>query len=229
MKRAVLGALLFLAAASPIYADASDKPLAGKVIVLDPGHAVLDDRGKILNPGARARRGVYERDVALSVSDKLQSMLEAQGARVYMTRTIENPWRYAGTDRQSDNRSRAVFANVLHADIYVRIHCDWNRSRHFKGFTTYYYRWRSRRLGETIRAELVQNMKSHKDNGLHRRTFVSATAKMPTVLVELGVLSYKPEAKELAMDAYQTRLAQAISSGIVDYFEGKKVDPLLKS
>src|ERR1019366_2348835 len=116
-------------------------------------------------------------------------------------------------------RDRAIFANVLRADIYIRLHCDWNRSRRFKGFTTYYFRWGSRSLGKSIRKALVQGLEPHKDNGLHRRTFVSVTSRMPTVLIELGVLSYKPEAKELALETYQSRLAQAISNGVTDYFQ----------
>src|SRR5204862_4260363 len=108
------------------------RPVEGKVLLLDPGHAVLNDRGWIINPGARARRGAYERDVALSVGLLAVPLLEAQGAKVIMTRTQDNPWRYHAR-KQADNRARAVLANLIHADAYVRLHCDWNRDRRFKG------------------------------------------------------------------------------------------------
>lgn len=191
----------------------------GKVILLDPGHATLNDWGVLINPGARARHGVWERDVALSVAAKVVPLLETQGAKVFMTRTPDNPWRYTGQRKEADNRARAIFANTLRAQVYVRIHCDWNRSRQFKGFTTYYYRWGSRELGKSFRKSFVQAFPDHRDNGLHRRSFVSVTAKMPAVLLELGVLSNKAEAKDLANDAYQNRLAQAIANGFVDYFK----------
>lgn len=192
--------------------------LAGKLIVIDPGHAVLNDEGYIINPGARARRGVWERDVALKVSQKMVPLLEAQGAKVIMTRTPDNPWRYAHK-KQSDNRARAILANVLRANAYVRIHADWNRSKKFKGFTNFYYRWGSRALAKSIQQEMVTAFPTHRDNGTHRRSFVSVTAKMPSVLVELGVLSYPPEAKDLASDAYQNQLAQAVATGVIRYFE----------
>jgi N-acetylmuramoyl-L-alanine amidase len=212
---------LLLGAAIPrLYADPAavpTLPLAGITIVIDPGHAVKNDAEKVINPGARARRGAYERDVVLNVADKLTPLLEAQGARVYQTRTHENPWRY-GRDNQADNRSRALFANMLRAQAYVRLHCDWNRSRRFKGFTTYYFRWESRPLAESLHKALAQTLRNHKDHKVHRRSFVSVTARMPAVLLELGVLSNKQEGKELGMDAYQTRLAQAISKGLVQYF-----------
>lgn len=196
--------------------------LKGKLIVIDPGHAVLNEEGWIINPGARARRGAWERDVALKVSAKMVPLLEAQGAKVILTRTPDNPWRYA-KKRQGDNRARAITANVLHANAYVRMHCDWNRSRQFKGFTVFYYRWGSRALAKAIQQSLIEALPGHRDNGLHRRSFVSVTARMPSVLVELGVLSYRSEAKELATDAYQTQLAQAVAAGVIRYFsqEGK--------
>jgi N-acetylmuramoyl-L-alanine amidase len=171
----------------------------------------------VINPGARARRGPWERDVALSVCEKLVPLLEAQGAKVVMTRTHDNPWRYAER-KQADNRARAIFANVMRADAYVRIHCDWNRSRQFKGFTTFYFRWGSRALASQMRKALVDALPGHRDNGIHRRSFVSVTARMPAILVELGVLSYKPESKDLVDDLYQQQLAQALMKGIVNYF-----------
>jgi N-acetylmuramoyl-L-alanine amidase len=208
-------------AAGPLRAETPapiKQSLAGRVILLDPGHAVMDEAGHIVNPGARARRGAWERDVALNVAEKVAPLLEARGAKVFMTRTRDNPWRY-GHQKAGDNRSRAIFANLLDADAYVRIHCDWNRDRRFKGFTTFYYRWGSRRLAQFIREAMALALPGHHDHGLHRRSFVSVTAKMPAVLVELGVLSHKAEGEELGTEAYQTRLSQALAEGLVNYFE----------
>lgn len=211
----LVGSLL-LFSSSVVAADS--RPLKGKTIVIDPGHAVLSGNGVLINPGARAPHGAYERDVALSVSAKIVPLLEAQGAKAYLTRTPDNPWRYS-TLRHADNRSRAIFANVLRADAYVRIHCDWNRSRDFKGFTTYYFRWKSRELAEYVDRAMAKALPTHHDNGIHRRSFVSVTARMPTVLIELGVLSYKPEAKDLADDTFHQRLAQAIAEGVTEYYK----------
>jgi N-acetylmuramoyl-L-alanine amidase len=216
-RSAAIAAFAIAALAWPARAD---KPLEGRTIVVDPGHAVLNHAGQIINPGARARLGAYERDVALSVSKKVLPLLEAQGAKVIMTRTDMNPWRYSHR-KQADNRSRAIFANSVQGDAYVRVHADWNRSRKFNGFTMYYFRWGSRPLAKAMREAFVAALPEHRDNGIHRRSFVSITAKMPTVLVELGVLSYKREAKLLAEDAFQQRLAEAVCDGVVRYFKGE--------
>jgi N-acetylmuramoyl-L-alanine amidase len=44
---------------------------------------------------------------------------------------------------------------------------------------------------------------------------------MPTVLVELGVLSHKTDAERIGNPNYQARLAQAVSTGILNYFQTK--------
>lgn len=195
------------------------KLLEGKVILIDAGHAVKNEQGVIINPGARGRNnGVYERDVALNVADTMVPLLEAQGAKVFMTRTRANPWRY-NRQKSSDNRGRAILANLLRVDAYVRIHCDWNRDRRFKGFTTYYYRWRSREFAKALEASMAKALPNHRDNGMKRRSFVSVTAQMPAVLIELGVLSNKEEGKMLADDTHQAHLAMALTDGIVTYFE----------
>lgn len=218
MKLFFAGLVVLTLSAVCLDADSpSAAPLTSKVILIDPGHAVLNEEGWLINPGARARRGAYERAVALSVAAKVVPLLEARGAKVYLTRTTDNPWRYS-RGKQSDNRARAIMANVLRADAYVRVHCDWNRSRRFKGFTTYYYRWGSRDLARQLHQAMVQSLAGHRDNGIHRRSFVSVTARMPAVLLEIGTLSDRGEAKDLGNDAYQSRVAQAIADGVVQYF-----------
>ncbi len=205
---------------SPVLGT-SPRLLEGKVIVLDPGHAVKNDAGKIINPGSQARRGAFERDVTLQVAETVAPLLEAQGAKVFLTRTKMNPWRY-GYSPQADNRGRAVLANLVDADAYVRLHCDWNRDKRFKGFTTFYYRWGSRALAARIHDSLAKALVGHRNNGLKRRSFVSISARMPAVLVELGVMSHPQEGKDLAQETYQAHMAMAVAEGIIDYFQNSE-------
>jgi N-acetylmuramoyl-L-alanine amidase len=222
LRRSFIGiALLSSLGLTSSWAAVSDKLLEGKVLVLDPGHAVKNDAGKIINPGAQVRRVSLERDVALQVAETIEPLLEAQGAKVYMTRTKDNPWRY-GTSPQADNRGRAILANMVRADAYVRIHCDWNRNKHFKGFTTYFYRWGSRSLAESIHQAMANALPGHADNGIRRKSFVSVSSHMPAVLVELGVLTNHAEGKELSDEMHQAHLAMAIAEGIIDYFHKDK-------
>jgi N-acetylmuramoyl-L-alanine amidase len=174
----LVGLIAFPAPADPVPGAAMS--LAGKIIVLDPGHATKNNAGAIINEGAKARHGgPFERDVALAVGSRIVPLLEARGAKVFMTRTERNPWRYSEF-RLGDNRARAIFANLLRGNAYVRLHCDWNRDRKFKGHTTYYFQWASRSLAASINEALNKTMTDQRDNGVHRRSFVSVTARMPT-------------------------------------------------
>lgn len=187
------------------------------MVVLDPGHAVRNDAGDIINPGAKSRKGRQEREVALQVGAMMVPLLESQGAKVYMTRTPQNPWRYSRR-KAADNRARAIQANLWRADAYIRLHCDWNRSKKFSGFTTYYYRWGSRPIASAIHQAMASALRSTRDNGVKRKSFVSASARMPAVLLELGVLSHPPDDAALGNADHQLLLAQAITEGVVNYF-----------
>ena len=80
------------------------------------------------------------------------------------------------------------------------------RNRKVKGFTVYYFRWGSRRLAKCMNQAFVTALPDHPNMGIHRRTFVSVTSAMPTVLLEMGFLTNKIEVKDLASDSYQSPL-----------------------
>src|SRR5699024_6516445 len=56
-----------------------DSSISGKTIVIDPGHGGPDG-------GAVGKDETSEKDIALSVSKKLQQYLQQSGALVYLTR-----------------------------------------------------------------------------------------------------------------------------------------------
>src|SRR5574344_605383 len=68
--------ILFLTSISIV--KASDFPLIGRVIYIDPGHGGRD-------PGA-LYKNIEEEDINLEISLKLRDLLEKNGAVVYMTR-----------------------------------------------------------------------------------------------------------------------------------------------
>jgi N-acetylmuramoyl-L-alanine amidase len=83
-------------------------PLAGKTIVVDPGHGGIDT-------GAIAKiKPVYERDVNLASAQVLVNKLKAGGAHVIMTRT--------GNDQFVSKAQRVQISNDNKADVFVSIH-----------------------------------------------------------------------------------------------------------
>ena len=78
-------------------------PLAGKIIILDPGHGGSD-------PGAVGARGLKEKDVNLDIAKRVYRLLkENTGAQVYLTRD---------TDRFISLAERFSLANRLDGDIF---------------------------------------------------------------------------------------------------------------
>lgn len=181
----------------------NSKPLAGRTIVLDPGHGGTD-------PGAIGVSGqTREAYNTLFVALDAKNMLEKAGARVIMTRS---------DDRYVTLAARAAMANQAGADIFISIHNDSNPNAAVRGATTYYYHDRSRRLAETMQSHLVQTLGT-RNVGVIRRSFhVVRETTMPAVLLELGFLSNWNEERLLADPAYRYRAAQAIYNGVLDYF-----------
>jgi N-acetylmuramoyl-L-alanine amidase len=66
-------------------------------------------------------------------------------------------------------------------------------------------------------------LKLTEDRGLKQANFyVLRWVSAPSVLIELGFLSNPEEAKMLASEEYQMKLARAIAMGIMDYFEKER-------
>lgn len=93
-----------------------------RIVVIDPGHGG-DDTGAI---GAK---GTKEKDITLALARKVKAMLEKRGVTVILTRN---------SDVTMDLFSRTKVANDANADLFVSIHCNANRQRHFSGVEVFY-------------------------------------------------------------------------------------------
>src|SRR5215216_632276 len=107
-------------------------PLAGKTVVIDPGHnggnaahaaqiARLVDAGTLRKAcdtvGASTNDGYSEHAYNLDVALRLVRVLRARGARVVLTRATDTVWGPCIT-------RRAAIANVARADAAISIHAD---------------------------------------------------------------------------------------------------------
>lgn len=116
----------------PAAPTTSGKPLAGRTIVLDPGHNGLTSaypaRANALVPaggftkpcntsGTETNAGYSEHAYAFDVAQRAAALLRAQGARVILTRLNDR-----GFGPCVDER--AAVANRAHADLTLSIHAD---------------------------------------------------------------------------------------------------------
>ncbi len=197
---------------SDIVVDLVTSPVFGKRIWIDAGHGRIP--GGKDDPGTIGRTyGTYEKAVNLAIALELQRQLQAAGATVFMTRTGD-----AGVDFTA--RPAMVNSTKPPVDLFVSIHHNSAAGGTVRGIETYYWTTnpKSKAAAERIHAGVVRTL-GFPDRRVRMETFVVIKeTKAPAVLVEMGYLSSPEEEKAIADKAYPGRAADALKSGIFDYF-----------
>jgi len=174
------------------------------VVVVDAGHGGKD-------PGTMVG-GAYEKSINLQVARKVASLLSQQGLNVVMTRD---------TDEFIELEERADTANRRDADLFVSIHADSAPDRSISGYTLYVAGDASREAYQAAQAvSAAMSRTGSSTRGIREADYkVLVQTRCPAVLIELGYLSNFADARHLQDNAFQNRLAQAITSGILDYLQ----------
>jgi N-acetylmuramoyl-L-alanine amidase len=175
-------------------------PLRGRVIAVDPGHPPL---------GATGPTGLREAEANLAVALQLRAMLEAEGARVLMTRT---------TDTALDLWPRIALADTGGAELLVSIHNnalpDGVNPLTNNGTSVFYNQPRSVPLASAIQRALVARLRLP-DLGISRADLaVVRPTWMPSVLVE-GMFMILPDQEAALRSRDGTRrYARGVYEGI---------------
>ena len=178
-------------------------PQSKTVIVLDAGHGGSD-------PGA-VYFGVSEKNVNFSVMQKVQALLLKQGYYVRLTRS---------DDSRVSLSERTEFANEIDADLFVSLHSNAaDQAPTASGIETYYY---SQDEAGKVLAGFIQESVIQATGAKNRKTktanfYVCKNTEMPAVLVEMGFLTNEAECRNLTDESYQTKLAEGIVCGIINY------------
>ena len=176
-------------------------------VVIDPGHGGPD-------PGAIGIGGMREADVVLEVSKIVKKLLSERGVNAILTRKSEV---------NLDLYPRVSFANNTNADIFVSIHANASRGkrRDINGLETFYFRgWRGRLLAKRIQKQILRVSPGSPDRGVKQgRFYVIKNTRMPAVLVEIGFLTGRLDARRLEKITHRKRLAYAIAKGILEYLD----------
>jgi N-acetylmuramoyl-L-alanine amidase len=189
--------------------------LAGKTVVLDPGHGG-SDTGWVVD-------GLCERDIVADLAAQLEGRLMAVGVNAFLThRQAENP----------DEAQRAKFANTTKADLLVSLHCDGHASPVPHGVASYYFGAPGgtssvvgERFADLIQREVVartdlENCRSHPKSW----PLLKAT-RMPAVRLELGYLSNPHDARALASREFRAVVAEAVLAAVQRIFLPAELDP----
>ncbi len=188
--------------------------LAGRTIVLDPGHGGSDPGGCV--DGAP----INDAEVGYAVAVRLRTLLEQAGATVVMTREeIPSNQKVFMTDRIEMN-------NQLEPDIFVSIHGNKAGTgvTTATGAETYTYDgkiYTQKYLADDLAEKICDGLKvstNQKSVTKKKNLYVLRMNNHPAVLVECGYLDNPGDLSLLATEAYQQKLAEGIYQGVTAYF-----------
>lgn len=201
-------ALLALARVAGMAASPARGPLAGTLIVVDPGHGGVD-RGACHLPS-----NTVESEITLAFSFLLRDLLREQGARVLLTRT---------RDEDLDLDPRIEIANANRADYFLSIHVNWFPDPSCFGAQTFYFpgREESRRLALLVQDELKKVDPANFREIQTGRYRVLRLTRMPGVLVELGFVDSPHDRAFLHDPERRRQLAEAIVRGVIRHRRGE--------
>jgi len=187
--------------------------LAGKKIAVDAGHGGSD-------PGAQGF-GDDEKAVTLAIAQRVQALLEADGASVLMTRT---------SDATVSLSARTDAANAWGADRFLSIHANACGSCGATGTETYYHDSLSASstaadwAGET-QPRVVSEVGT-RDRGVKQANFhVLRETAMPAILVETAFIDTQSDHDLLVSPAAQDAFAHALLYGVQAHFGITPHDP----
>lgn len=206
--------------------------LLGKVICIDPGHAINSlSKKELVSPISTITKDAYisgtfgknltEEKLNLAVALKLRKLLENDGAKVIMTREV--------SEVVISNIQRAEMANNENADVNIHIHADASRDLSIHGVSVLVPFGKllgtptiiepSAKLGKSILDSVVAGTGAE-NRGIVKRSDLTGFnwSKIPTVMVEMGFMSNFEEEKLMASDLYQNKIAEGLHNGLINYF-----------
>lgn len=164
-------------------------------VVIDPGHGGRD-------PGAHGIGGLDEKDLVLSVSKRLASLLRAEpGIDVALTR---------GDDRFLSLEERTGFANAQGADLFISVHGNASTNRALRGVEVYYLNNTDNR--GTLRLAAMENNLRWDP---HNPKLQAAIPDLSYILSDLRQTYKIEESKQLA-----EHLQGSVISRLQDRYEG---------
>ena len=197
---------------SKVYAHINNYNLLGKVIYIDPGHGGRDSGAVYKN--------IYEKDINLTFSKKLEQLLVSKGAIVYLTREKDIDLSTTTKNKKrSDLTNRAKLINNSDANIYISVHLNYINSSIWQGLQIFYTNKNkeNKAIAQSITTYLKETNKNVRKPQEENSYYMYKQIKKPGVLIELGFLSNPNDRYKLTNESYQDKLALNISNAIENY------------
>lgn len=193
-----------------------ENALAGKIIMVDPGHGGPDT-------GAIGPNQTLEKANNLSIALALNDILTQAGAQVLLTRDsdISPASIYTEID---DLKARVALANKSLPDLFISIHNDAFSNSAVQGTSTFYSKTspkqaESLKLANSIQSAVIETVKSNNRGVKTANFYVLCNTTMPSILLETGFISSPYEGARLQNPIFQKNVAAAIFRGIYNYYK----------
>jgi N-acetylmuramoyl-L-alanine amidase len=210
----------------------------GRAIIIEPAHGGSDKGASV--PGLP-----NEKEITLAIGQELQRTLRIMGFAAFLLRSGD-------TDIPNDRRLAAI--NKAGGDLFVSLHVGASADENQEGAACYWYdpkgtnlevdtggklspqlvftEWAqttrfdlARFLGQKVRDRLTSHLGAKDRGALGLPLQPLQFLIYPGIVVEVGMLSHPQEGPRLASKGYQEAAAKAIANGIVDFFNGIRLNP----
>ncbi len=191
----------------------------GMRIVLDAGHGGMD--GGVVGKKTR----VKESDLNLSITYKLKAELEDAGFTVTLTRKTDAGLYDAATKgfKRRDMQKRREIIQSVKPALVISIHQNFYPSQTTRGAQVFYSK--NSEGGRTLAFGMQSKLNTlYAEENVRARNaasgdfYILECVESPSIIIECGFLSSEKDERLLCDEAWQKKLAQSITSGILSYF-----------
>ena len=200
------------------------EPLAGIKIVLDAGHGGED--------GGASRGDAIEKDITLSITNRVARQLSRQGAEVVLTRSTSGdaisehaPSEQFSTLRERKKQDLLLRQSIIEKaqpHVFVSIHANAIPNERWRGAQVFYHpegQAEGEHLAKAVQEALREDLGNTDREALKiKQVYLLKTSKVPAILVETGFISNDEERELLLTTKYQEKIAVSIARGITNYF-----------
>ena len=204
------------AAFTAVFAPAAEEPL---VVVVDAGHGGEDG-------GAVSADGTVESGLNLSIARRVRDLLTFCGVSTAVTRPGEDAIYDPGSEtlrekKVSDLHNRVELVNAIPGAVLLSIHQNsLPASPSTQGAQAFWNGQEgAQEIAESVQAALntaVNAGREKKAAQVPSSVYLMKEITVPGVLVECGFLSNPEETQRLKDPTYQTKLAAAVTAGVLD-------------
>lgn len=189
--------------------------LAGKLVMLDPGHGGRD--------GGASAGGYDEKDIVLAVSLSLREVLQDAGAVVIMVRETDTDYSedIPGKKKLTDLTYRINLAHDMVPDVYLSIHANSFPAARWRGPQVFYNNVvepSNRILATYIQEELSAAFGTGRSIVVDQRQYILKNLAVPAACAEIGFMTNPQDLKIMTTPEGQRDIAWALCRGLAKYF-----------